>query len=133
MGNRAVIAFDKSAHAPAIYVHWNGGPESVLAFLEVCKQRDYRTPASDKTYAFARLVGVMHEFFDGGLSLGVGQMQSLDVDNDDNGAYLIGGDWSIKERWGNGSDAITDKDQLSRPQVEQYLGIVAKLTSKATP
>ncbi len=36
MGNRATIIFTdgKKSFSPAVYLHWNGGPESVYAFLE---------------------------------------------------------------------------------------------------
>jgi hypothetical protein len=110
MGNRAVLAFSKAPKSVGIYLHWNGGIESVEAFLEVCRLRGYRSPAEDKSYAMARLIGVCHEFFDSGLSLGVGPLCELDVDNWDNGAYLIGPDWKVSERWGKGSKQVFKSD-----------------------
>ena len=35
MGNRAVLEFKDGT---GIYLHWNGGPESVLAFLDAAKE-----------------------------------------------------------------------------------------------
>lgn len=40
MGNRAVISFDENDNATGVYLHWNGGPESVLAFLAAAKVLD---------------------------------------------------------------------------------------------
>jgi len=104
MGNRAVItASESKTKGVGIYLHWNGGPESIAAFLQVCKDREYRSPGSDQSYAMARLTGVIHEFFDGGLSVGLGDISNLDTDNFDNGVYVIGGDWEVTGRWGEGS------------------------------
>ena len=86
MGNRAEViiantnerfprAFEVS---PGIYLHWNGGPESVFAFMKVLldtrKFADERG-LSDAQYAAARYVGVVQDFFDSdywtGTSLGI--------------------------------------------------------------
>ena len=131
MGNRAVIAFSQNVNDTGIYVHWNGGPESVLAFLAVCKQRGYRTPAGDKSYAMARLVQVICEFFPGDSSVGVGPLCELDIDNYDNGAYLVGGNWVIESRWGEGSDHVKTVDALDSGAREQYDGMVAQFTATA--
>ncbi len=100
MGNRAVITignrFDPAA--VGVYVHWNGGRASVEGFLKAARLLGYRDPASDPSYAFARLVAVITAFFPDGLSVGVGICGQLDCDNYDNGVYLIGGDWQIVGR-----------------------------------
>lgn len=107
MGNRAVITCSKSkTTGVGIYVHWNGGEESVLEFLKTCKAKGFRSPAEDESYAMARLTQVICDFFgDDGLSCGIGQLRELDCDNWDNGVYVIGGDWEIVGRWGKGSPA----------------------------
>jgi len=47
MGNRAVItASELQTVGVGIYLHWNGGPESVLAFLDVARERGFRDPAA---------------------------------------------------------------------------------------
>jgi hypothetical protein len=127
MGNRAVIAFSKDPNSTGIYIHWNGGLESVLAFLEVCKRRNYRDPSEDPQFALARLIGVIHEFFDKGTSLGVGPLRELDVDNDDNGAYLVGKYWKISERWGVGYSVDRSLDSVRGANREKYDGIVSQL------
>ena len=136
MGNRAVITASKSkTSGVGIYLHWNGGLESVLAFLEVCNQRDYRTPGTDESYAMARLTGVLHEFFDGGLSLGLGTLKSLDTSNGDNGTYVIGPGWEVASRWGAGcqKDRLT-AEHLTSEERERMRQIVAHITKhRATP
>lgn len=129
MGNRAVICHSKAKNSTAIYVHWNGGLESVLAFLEVCRRRGYRCPTDDSSYGMARLCGLICEFFGGALSVGIGPLSTLDVDNYDNGAYLIGEMWTIKERFGAGSKPVLRTlDALTKEQRMQYDQIVASLT-----
>lgn len=88
MGNRAVITNDMNG--TGIYLHWNGGRDSVEAFLKYCELRGFR--ADD--YGLARLAQVIGNFFGGGLSIGIGPTKSLDTDNGDNGTYIIKG-WKI--------------------------------------
>jgi len=104
VGNRAVIILE-SMPSVGVYVHWNGGPESVLAFLEATRRRGSRSPAGDATYAFARLVQTIADYFERGdgegrglLSVGAGPVELLDTDNGDNGTYVIGDDWEISRR-----------------------------------
>lgn len=130
MGNRAVICYDKAKTSVAIYVHWNGGPESVLAFLEVCKRRGYRTPEADPSYSMARLCGLICEFFGGSDSVGIGQLKTLDVDNWDNGAYLIGPGWEIRARFGKGSAPTMNVHELGVDGLHVYNSIIEQLTEK---
>lgn len=131
MGNRAVICHSKAKNSTAIYVHWNGGLESVLAFLEVCRRRGYRDPTYDSGYGMARLCGLICEFFDGALSVGIGPLSTLDTDNHDNGTYLIGKGWTIEERFGAGSKRAYTLDALTTEQRKKYDQIVAHLAEKA--
>ena len=133
MGNRAVITASTSKTTGAgIYVHWNGGIESVLAFLHVAKERDYRDPTYDPTYAMARLCGLICEFFDlkSSTCVGIGQLKELDCDNRDNGVYVIGAGWTIKSRWGEGSDPSKTLDALNDEQRSNYDAIVKQLTEE---
>lgn len=133
MGNRAVItASQKLNKGIGIYVHWNGGLESVQAFLDVAKARGFRDPTSDESYGMARLCGLIHEFFgvDQDTSLGIGTLDQLDCDNYDNGVYVIGKDWKIVDRYGKGSKPWSAGDEHFVKQDPQYLGIVEQLTLK---
>lgn len=102
MGNRAHIIFwhrdrDEPRFSPAVYLHWNGGPESVYGFLEELDRREVR---ADQEYEAARFVQIVGEFFDndgeGGLSLGIVNGPKSDTPSDlepfdhgDNGVYLV--------------------------------------------
>lgn len=76
MGNRAIVVFkDGTEYSQAVYLHWNGGAESVMAFVHEMQRRNWiRTD-----YAAARFCQVVGEYFTGieeseypddGLSLG---------------------------------------------------------------
>lgn len=90
MGNRAVITFDKNPNPQSvgIYLHWNGGPESVLAFLEAADKLKVRD-SSDPQYELARVVQIIANYFGGTNSIGVGALKTLDCDNGDNGTYRV--------------------------------------------
>lgn len=94
MGNRAVITTEDKQIG--IYLHWNGGRDSVEAFLMYCKLKGYRTPEND-CYGWARLCQVIGNFFGGDLSVGIDKYEKLDLDNWDNGVYIIK-DWKIVGR-----------------------------------
>ena len=90
MGNRAVITFSKkpNSHSLGIYLHWNGGPESVLAFLEAANH--FQVREGDDAYELARVVQIIGNYFGGTTSIGVGVLRTLDCDNGDNGVYALG-------------------------------------------
>ena len=101
MGNRAVITASLSndpqtSNDIGIYLHWNGGRDSVEAFLEYCKRRGFRPPDQDN-YGWARLWQVIANYFGGDLSIGVDLCRNLDCVNYDNGVYIIRG-WDIVGR-----------------------------------
>lgn len=98
MGNRAVITTKENMdnNGIGIYLHWNGGRDSVRAFLKYCELRGYRAPSEDN-YGWARLCQVIGNFFGGIGSLGIDTVNHLDCNNWDNGVYLIEG-WEIVGR-----------------------------------
>jgi len=71
MGNRAIITLEDNKskkHPVALYVHWNGGLESVLAMIEYTWETFAQ--GRDDLYTFhARLCQVIGNFFPDGLSL----------------------------------------------------------------
>lgn len=101
MGNRAVIATSgylevQNSNDIGVYVHWNGGRDSVQAFLTYCKLQKFRSPETDN-YGWARLCQVIANYMGasgGGLSVGIDKCCNLDCDNYDNGVYIIK-DWEI--------------------------------------
>lgn len=114
MGNRAVITTAPfSMDNVGIYVHWNGGPESIAAFLQAAKELGMRSPESDESYAMARLVQIIANYFGGSTSIGIGKVRDLDYDNGDNGTYIIGGDWQILERRKFGPGTAFDAEDMA--------------------
>ena len=97
MGNRAVITTRKGLKDIGVYLHWNGGRDSVEGFLTYCKIKGYRPPEYDN-YGWAYLCMTIGNFFGGeGFSLGIDVASKLDCDNWDNGTYIIK-DWKIVDR-----------------------------------
>lgn len=86
MGNRAVITTRQKKIG--VYLHWNGGRDSVEAFLKYCELQGYRCPESD-CYGWARFCQIVGNFFGGTDSLGIDDYYKLDRDNYDNGVYII--------------------------------------------
>ena len=94
MGNRAVIEFTDTPIA--IYLHWNGGRNSVEAFLQVA--RDLRVRTNDPAYRMARLTQIIGNYFGGTTSVGIGLAEELDRANGDNGVYVVNPEFEIVER-----------------------------------
>ena len=87
MGNRAMIVF--KGMDIGIYLHWNGGIDSVTAFLKYCELRRFRTD----DYGVARLTQIIANYFGGDLSIGVTAHPET-YGWLDNGVYTIEG-WKI--------------------------------------
>ena len=129
MGNRAVITTRENFknNGVGIYLHWNGGRDSVEAFLKYAELKGHRPPDED-CYGWARLCQIIGNFFGGSYSIGVDTVDNLDTDNYDNGTYIIEG-WTIVGReYFNGEeqechrtkDMLIDIDE-SQP-VDEQLG-----------
>ena len=100
MGNIAVITTIRTINPQTspelgIYLHMNGDPTSVTAFLEYCRAKDIFSP--DDNYGWARLCQVIGNYFGGTLSVGIDKCCKLDCDNGDNGVYIVDG-WDIVDR-----------------------------------
>ena len=109
MGNRAVIAFvndegKKDKNSVGIYLHWNGGRDSVEGFLQTAKDYELRSGS----YGVARLTQIIANGLGGTLSLGVDLLKNLDCDNYDNGVYWID----------QNSNSI-DREYISRPDFKE--------------
>lgn len=93
MGNRAVITtmidsdVSKSDQL-GIYLHWNGGRDSVEAFLKYADMCQVRYPEND-SYGWARLIQIIANFLGGNTGISIDKCSQLDCDNYDNGVYLI--------------------------------------------
>jgi hypothetical protein len=120
MGNRAVIEFE--GQKTAIYLHWNGGRESVEAFLRVAKDLGVRDPVADE-YGIARLAQIIGNFFCGTDSIGVGDSDKLDRDNGNNGVFKVGSGFKIIGReYDRGRDLvdILPEGELPKPETDEF-------------
>jgi len=145
MGNRAVIAFNNEP-TTGIYLHWQGGPGSVLAFIDAAKFRGARSPNGDISYAFGALASTIGEFMHGDwqetrkkypscadlTSFGIGPISSLDTDNYDNGVYWIGDDWKITKREHSKLSPMNTRAELPKDyEQESYDNVFKSLTEAA--
>ena len=95
MGNCAVITTPE--RKVGLYLHWNGGRDTVEPLLRYCELQGYRAPSHD-TYGWARLCQVAGNFFGGSTCVGIGPYTTDGrMDPGDNGIYVIDG-WKIVER-----------------------------------
>ena len=135
MGNRAVVCFANedevvpfrkdgvealhgfvavNHYRVGVYLHWNGGRDSIEAFCKACKDAGFRGPVSDD-YGVARFVQTVCNFIgvDSGLSVGVNTLAHLDCDNGDNGVYVVDDDWQIVGReFAHGEQRAYDVDDF---------------------
>lgn len=98
MGNRAII---KPANKNiGVYLHWNGGPDSVEAFLEYCRLKGHHSFTDD--YGLARFCQVVGNYFGGTCSIGI-ETEVYDSEKRvegwclDNGLYVVEG-WEVVKR-----------------------------------
>lgn len=94
MGNRAIIT--NREKKVAVYLHWNGGRDSVEAFLEYCRIRGY----SSGEYGIARFVQTVSNYFGGGSWIGVLPYtgdRKMAAYGSDNGVYVVD-NWEIVDR-----------------------------------
>lgn len=131
MGNRAVVTIGTAddtlatlKNRPAVYLHWNGGIESIAAFLAASKQLGIRAPGGDASYFMGRFTQVIGNFFGGSLSLGAGTVASLDADNGDNGLYVVGGDFEIVARHYAHGEGLTLPAEYSQDKHAEFVAAI---------
>lgn len=99
MGNRAVIVWtdeqgNYTDNSTGIYLHWNGGRDSIEAFLAYCEMCGYESPTEDPV-GFKRFAKVVSGFFGSSpTTVETAPISQLDTDNYDNGMYICRG-WDI--------------------------------------
>ena len=101
MGNRAIVK--PEGKDIGVYLHWNGGIDSVTAFLKYCELKEHR--GFDDSYGMARFCQVVGNFFGGSLSIGIETGVNEDEVEDywlDNGIYVVK-DWDIVRHVGGGN------------------------------
>jgi hypothetical protein len=132
MGNRAIVHFKNDDDKHGIYLHWNGGPESVLAFLKVMEERKW----TRMDYASARFTAVVSEFFDAsgdcsGLSLGILENKDCGAADWDNGLFQVSrsndGFVVTQKLSENTSEKLVTYADLDAREKVQHAGIVDAL------
>ena len=95
MGNRASIT--TKAHKTSVYLHWNGGRDSVDRFLAYCASTGCPSPEEDLS-GWAQLATCAANYFGpDGLNVGLEEYPSCD---EDNGVYVIE-NWKVVCRENN--------------------------------
>lgn len=131
MGNRAIIKGKNSDIG--LYVHWNGGYDSILAFTTYCKIQKYRGFDFDASYAMARLTQVVANFFGGGLSVGLMSVPSETTSKHvsemwlDNGVYELDG-WDVVKHYGADGELVYD--EISDIDMETLIEFVEYIDSQ---
>jgi hypothetical protein len=132
MSNRAVIAFQDASHnevqpdSVGIYLHWNGGPQSVVAFLDAAKYLGVRR---EDEYGAARLCQIIGNWFGGNLSIGIGTCRTMDTDNGDNGTYVVdlkNHGWGVAGRI-HGGDRASDNERGFQGYYKEILAEVLEV------
>ena len=123
MGNRAVVT-TKSAtgfceDSMGLYVHWNGGKDSITAFLKYCEMQGFKSPEID-SQSWQRMQQVILNYNEGKSTVQVDICKNLDCDNMDNGVYMIE-NWQIVVR-----KFMNHKEQEAYPLKEMLLEIDEK-------
>ncbi len=77
----------KKEEVPCIYLHWNGGRDSVEAFLDATRRLGVRK--NDSSYAMARLTQIIANYLGGTLSIGISSVGDWALDFLDNGVYWV--------------------------------------------
>ena len=102
MGNRCVVTTDdvtkENQHQKlGVYLHWCGSKEDVQNILNICKERDIRTPEYDYQYFWARFCQIAAEYCGKNDTTGIGidLVSRLDTNNYNNGVYYIDNDFNI--------------------------------------
>ena len=102
MGNRAVLVWkDENGHyddnTTGVYLHWNGGRDSIEAFLAYCGMKDMKSPSESISAGLRNFTDVVSAFFKSRRSIDIDRLSELDQDNGDNGVYVCDG-WKIVDR-----------------------------------
>lgn len=118
MGNRALII--PAGETFGVYLHWNGGYDSVYPFLEYCRLKGFRDFGGNNRdgYGIARFTQVVANFLGGDLSIGIQAMHIGSERWQDNGAYIIDG-WDIVDRI-SGSD-YEFNDSMTETELKRSL------------
>lgn len=95
-----------------VYLHWNGGYDSIKPFCMACKRLGFRGAVTDccGVACFTQLVRNFHGRKGWNLSVGVNTLNRLDTNNYDNGVFVVDDEWNIIGReFANGEQTNTEE------------------------
>jgi hypothetical protein len=99
MGNRAVLSEKNTPNCPCVYIHWNGGIESVTAFLKAAAAKMKLLATPPKTVLARRdflCAEVLYPFFESDNHTTYKlTYDKADKDNGDNGTYIYDADFKL--------------------------------------
>ena len=98
MGNRAVITQSTANNAPCIYLHWNGGADSVKGFLAVAKTFDISGTPKEQMDVLAELLAKHFFKTEVGMTVYRYEYGRADTNNGDNGVYVVNSKWDLIDR-----------------------------------
>ena len=84
MSNSGIVQF-KNNNEYGVYLHWNGGRDSIEAFLKYCKLKGY------SNNDICRFIQVVSNYFGGGNTI---YLEPINKVNADNGIYIVD-NWEI--------------------------------------
>lgn len=120
MGNRAVVSTKTAdgfcAESIGVYLQWNGGRDSITAFLKYCELQGWKSPEIDSD-SWSKFQQIIMNY---GLTADRDKCKNLDCDNGDNGVYLIE-NWQIV-----GRKFMDHEEQDEYPLKEMLLDIDEK-------
>ena len=98
MSNSGIVAAKGSN--VGVYLHWNGGRDSVEGFLKYCEMKGYCNFNDRSGYGISRFMQVAGNFLGGTSSLGMefNITKGKSLTSTDNGIYLVDG-WKIVKRY----------------------------------
>ena len=130
MGNTAIVK--PSDSDIGVYLHWNGGPDSITAFLKYCELQDYRPFGGLHSEGIVRFCQVVTNYLGGSVCLSTGVKETEEyADGLDNGIYVVEG-WKVVKRIGHQSrregydliDTLCEIDDAQPPQMRLTKGYI---------
>ena len=133
MGNRAVITRSLDDNAPAIYLHWNGGRDSVEGFLKVAQYLAFQNDTAEDWDEFAEFLST-NFFNDRSIYHYRETYGRSDSDNGDNGTYVVDENWNITSRHFNENQEQWNIDsfELCSYILNKHLGYDDETAEKMT-
>lgn len=125
MGNRAVLTFSRARSAPTVYLHWNGGRASIEGFLTAA--RALQISGESDIERMDNLAAMIARGLHAVVNLNTvyrAIYSRADIDNGDNGVYLLSRDWRIV-----GREYMTCTEECN---IEKTRAIAAECIAKNT-